>query len=98
MRIVNVRKFLRSMLIVLGLITVLILFLGNSSLSHKEVEYKTIYILQGETLWGIATEQQQNNEYYRGRDIRCIINDLVNVNNLNTTTLAINQQLQIPTR
>ena len=97
MRIVNMKKFLRSILFIIGIIVVISLLLSNSSLSYGEVEYITIYISQGETLWGIASELQQTNGYYRGRDIRFIIDDLVNINNLNTKTLAVNQPLQIPT-
>ena len=96
MKIVSAKRFLRSILIVIGLIIVLSLLLGRASLSHRETEFKTIYVLQGETLWGIASELQRTNEYYSGRDVRFIIDDLVNINNLSTTTLTVNQQLQIP--
>ncbi|MCL2354637.1 MAG: LysM peptidoglycan-binding domain-containing protein, partial [Oscillospiraceae bacterium] len=84
-------------LIILGLVIAISFLLGRASLSHRQVEYKTIYVMSGETLWGIASELQQTNDYYRGKDVRAIIDDLVSVNNLETTTLAVNQPLQIPT-
>ena len=95
MKIVNFKKFLRSILIVIGLVVAITLILARSSLSHRETEFKTIYVVQGETLWSIASGLQDI-DYYRGKDIRDIINDLVNINELDTKTLAINQPLQIP--
>jgi hypothetical protein len=97
MKIVNVKKFLRSILLIIGLIAILLLLLGNSSLSHRTTEFVTIYVAQGDTLWGIASELQKDNEYYKGRDVRYIVNHLMSTNSLSTNTLAVNQPLQIPT-
>ncbi|MCL2382740.1 MAG: hypothetical protein FWC79_00815 [Oscillospiraceae bacterium] len=94
---VDVKKFIRSVLIVLVIIGVFSLFLISPSLSHSEVEYKTIYVMQGETLWCIASELRISNNYYQGKDVRYIVNDLVTVNDLSSKTLSVNQSLQIPT-
>ena len=97
MRIANVKKFVRSILIVLGVIFSLTLFISKSSFSHGETEYKTIYVSDGDTLWNIAKANQLNNGYYKNKDVRYIINDLIEVNELKNTSLYIDQELIVPT-
>lgn len=96
MRIKNVKKFVRSILIILGIILSLTLFISKSTLSHKEIEYKTIYVSKGDTLWNIAKSNQASNQYYKNKDVRYIINDLMKINNLNNSNININQELLIP--
>ena len=95
MKIVDAKRFVRSILIVLGIITILSLMLMNTTLSHKEIEYKIIYVSEGDTLWNIAAELQNSN-YYKGKDIRYIIEDIVKINNLDSKSLMANQKLEIP--
>ncbi len=96
MRIKNIKKFIRSILIILGIIFCLTLFISHGSLSHKETEYKTIYVSEGDTLWNIAKSNQLNNDYYKDKDVRYIINDLMKINNLNSSNINIDQELLIP--
>ena len=96
MKIKNVKKFIRSILIVLGIIFILSLIIVKSTLSYTNHEYKTIYVKSGDTLWSIASDLQRNNSYYEGKDIRYIIGDLKEVNNLSGSMLYANQKLQIP--
>ena len=96
MRIKNVKKFVRSILIVLGIILSLTLFISKSTLSHKEIEYKTIYVSEGDTLWNIAKSNQASNQHYKNKDVRYIINDLMKINDLSNSNIHINQELLIP--
>ena len=97
MKIKNMGKFIRSILLILGVIILLLLVLTYPPvLSHTDVSYTTISVSSGDTLWGIAQNLQSNNNYYKGKDIRYIVDDLVKVNNLNSKALHINQQLQVP--
>ena len=96
MKIKNVKKFIRSILIVLGVIFILSLIIIKSTLSYTNREYKTIYVKSGDTLWSIASDLQENNSYYDGKDVRYIIGDLKEINNLNNSTVYINQELKIP--
>lgn len=96
MRITNVKKFIRSILIILGIILCLTLFISKSTFSHGETEYKTIYVSEGDTLWNIAKSNQTNNGYYKDKDVRYIINDLMEINNLNNSNINVNQELLIP--
>lgn len=97
MKIKNVKKFIRSILIILGIALAITLLISKATLSHKEVEYKTIYVSQGDTLWNIAKDNQMTNEYYKNKDVRYIINDLMKVNNLDNSNINVNQELMIPT-
>lgn len=96
MRIANSKKFIRSILIILGIILSLTLFVSKGSLSYKKTEYKTIYVSEGDTLWNIAKLNQTNNQYYKDKDVRYIVNDLITINNLNDSNININQELKIP--
>ena len=96
MKIKNFKRFIRSILIILVTTIVLVLLIGNYTFSHKEIEYKRIYISEGDTLWNIAKLNQTSNDYYKGKDIRYIINDLIEINNLKTSNMQINQELLIP--
>ena len=96
MKIKNVKKFVRSIFIIIGLMLLIMLVIGKASYSKKEVEFKTICVSQGETLWSIARFNQENNSYYKGKDIRFIINDLMEINNLENSNINANQELVIP--
>ncbi len=96
MKIKNSKKFIRSILIILGMILVITLLVSKATLSHKEIEYKTICVSKGDTLWNIAKTNQTTNSYYKDKDIRYIINDLMKINNLDNSNISINQELLIP--
>ncbi len=100
-KIVNRKKFTRSILILLGMIIVITTFLTRVSFSHNEreqMDYKTILVCQGDTLWEIATVQQKENEYYQDKDVRFIVNQLKKINGLNNANLNVGQELKVPTR
>ena len=97
MKIVNVKKFIRSVSLVLAIIFLLSLIFAKATLSHKEVEYVEIYVAEGDTLWGIAADLQSTNDYYKNRDIRDIICDIKNINNMESSNLYVDQELTIPT-
>lgn len=96
MKIKNVKKFVRSILIILGIILTISLLISKSSLSYKEIEYKTISVSSGDTLWGVAAYNQSSNDYYENKDIRYIINDIMKINNLENSSLTVGQELLIP--
>lgn len=96
MRIKNIKKFIRSIIIILGVILLASLLITKATLSHKEVEYKAIYVSEGDTLWNIAKLNQVSNDYYKDKDVRFIINDLIRINNLDSSNINVNQELMIP--
>ena len=97
MKIVNRKKFISSIFLILGIILLGIFCISNVSLSHVETEYKTIYVSRGDTLWSIAKSEISDNEYYSGKDIRDVIESISYTNNLYDSNLKIGDELKIPT-
>lgn len=97
MKIVNRKKFIRSVSITLGLILFLILVFANSSFSHTEVSFKKVVVSSGDTLWSLAKYEKNNNAYFENDDVRDIIDVIKITNNLNNSNLEIGDELTIPT-
>ena len=96
MKIKNIKKFIRSIIIIIGFTLIIFLLLSKGTFSYKKIEYKTICVSEGDTLWNIAKSNQQTNNYYKNKDIRYIVNDLLKVNNLENSNISVNQKLLIP--
>lgn len=92
MRIKNRKKFIRGLIIIIAITS---LFICKSTLSYNELEYKTIYVSSGETLWEIAENEQKTNSYYANKDIREIVNNIKNINKLEDSNLYEGQKLLI---
>ena len=95
MRIVNKTKFIRSNVILVILICSIVIFATNTY-SNVETKYKEEYVCAGDTLWSIAQEELENNKYFEGKDIRYVVNELKNVNNLASANLKEGDKLKIP--
>lgn len=95
MRIVNKTKFIRSNVILVILICSIVIFTTNTY-SNVETKYKEEYVCAGDTLWSIAQEELENNKYFEGKDIRYVVNELKNVNNLASANLKEGDKLKIP--
>lgn len=97
MKIVNKKKFLATNIVIMLFIFITLLFISKCTLSHADITYTKTYIEFGDTLWNIAQEQQNNNNYYKDKEIREIINDIKKVNNLKSCNLSVGQEIKIPT-
>ena len=95
MRIVNKTKFIRSNVILAILISSIVIF-ATKAYSNVETKYKEEYVCAGDTLWSIAQEELENNKYFEGKDIRYVVNELKNVNNLASSNLKEVDKLKIP--
>lgn len=96
MKIKSMKKLIRSIFIIVGTSILIMLLIGKASYSNKQTEYKKICVSEGDTLWNIAKLNQTCNEYYKGKDVRYIINDLIKINNLENSNLYTDQELIIP--
>ena len=92
MRIKNKKKFIRGILIIIAIIS---MFICKATFSYNEPKYKTIYVSNGETLWEIAKNEQKNNYYYKGKDIREIVDNIKSINKLTDSDLYAGQELRI---
>lgn len=97
MKIINRKKFVRTIVVIIGIIFFINILIPDRSYSYKDIEYKTIVVLSGDTLWTIAKDEKVNNEYYFGKDVRDIVQDIKSMNSLANANLKINQTLKIPT-
>ena len=92
----NIKKVVLSIIIIILLAISLIVMLGGKTSSHVEMSLKTIYVAYGETLWEIARIESKNNEYYAKQDIRYIVKDIKQLNNLTSSNLYPGQELLVP--
>lgn len=92
MKIKNKKKFIRGILILIAIIS---LFASQTTYSYIKNEYKEIKVSAGETLWEIAEFEQKNNEYYKGKEVREIIENIKRINNLEISNLYEGQKLLI---
>ena len=99
-KIVNMKKFMRSIVILNIIILSIIFLLAKVSFSHNDettMNYDTITISTGDTLWQIALLQQQINPYYETKDVRDIIAHIKKINQLQNSNLKVGQILKVPT-
>ncbi|MCI8482487.1 MAG: LysM peptidoglycan-binding domain-containing protein [Clostridia bacterium] len=95
LKIVNKGKFMRSILLIFLLIIGISFMISSKSFSHIESKYKTIYVTSGDTLWSIAKEEKNSNEYYKDKNIQNIVDEIKKVNHMSNSDLKINQELKI---
>lgn len=95
MKIVNKKKFIKRIRLLIAIIIVFIVFMCNITFSHSEVKYKTIYVSDGDTLWSIAKNEKLNNKLYANMDIREIINKIKELNKLKNGNVVVGQELII---
>ena len=94
MRIVNKKKFAKMVMIILGIIFFICFYFSNISFSKEKVKKKTIHVCNGDTLWSIAMQEKESNQYYENKDVREIIYEIRKVNELdNTSYLKVGQKL-----
>lgn len=91
------KKFLRAIFIIIGVIVFINILIPDKSFSHQEVKTKAVVVTTGDTLWDIAKVEKESNSYYEDKDIREIIYDIQQRNNLGSSSLKINQVLELPT-
>ena len=96
MKIKNKKKFIRGILIIFTIIFIILLIFSTVVSSHQETKYNIYSVETGDTLWSIACFQREHNDFYKDKDIRYIIKNIKEINNLSNSNLFINQELQIP--
>ena len=95
-KIVNKNKFIKLPIILLGLLFILILMFTTKASSNTEMTYKTVYVSQGDTLWDIAVKETSINPYYKDYDIRDVVQNIKECNELGNISLSIGEELKIP--
>ena len=86
MKIVNRRRFITS----ISIMIILIISIFNCVSAIRTVEYQEYTVIQGDTLWSIASENKKT-----GQDIREYIYELREINNMNDCLIYPNQTITI---
>ncbi len=94
---VDLFKFIRSVFILLGIMLVILLYIGKVIYSHEEIENKEIIVTENETLWSIASYEQKHNDFYKDKSISYIMDDIKEGNNMNMSMIYEGQILKIKT-
>ena len=93
-KVKSIKKIIRILILIIIIANVI--FAINKSYSKVEVKYELEYASFGDTLWSIAEKESKNNKYYKNKDIRYIVYDLKQVNNLSSSDLKEGQEIKIP--
>ncbi|MGE4284448.1 MAG: LysM peptidoglycan-binding domain-containing protein [Clostridia bacterium] len=95
LRIVNRKKFTMFITIVLALFSTLMVTLTNQTQVNGQSKdnYVFVHIVEGNTLWDIAKEYNLGN-----KDIRKVVEDIMDENNMETAMLYPEQIIKVPVK
>lgn len=82
--------------VIIFFVILIIAILAKNSYSNKDISYKIEYVVAGDTLWSIAEQEVNSNEYYKNDDIRTVVYDIKYINNLKSSELKQGMELKIP--
>lgn len=94
-KIVNKKKFIKMLVVTILIVFVILFAVTTSVFSYNEKNFKKIYVQSGDTLWQIAQNEKDNNINYKDKDIRDIINNIKQINDLRDSNLKVGQILLI---
>ena len=69
---------------------------GNLTFTYKPCKYKEVEVISGDTLWSIAKEENRNNAYYEGKDIRYVVYEIDKLNNIGNNILREGDKIKVP--
>jgi LysM repeat protein len=88
MKIVNMPRFIISMSIIVFVISFFMSMLTSVVFSATPIEYNTIVVSEGDTLWSIASSL--------GDNVRENIYTIKEINNLDSSMIYVGQELLVP--
>lgn len=95
-KIINQKKFIKTTSIILVTVFLLLLIFLSNVEAKGSVKYKVESIISGDTLWSIAENEIENNDYYQNKDIRNVIEEIRSINNLESSNLTEGMKIKIP--
>lgn len=96
MKIVNFKRFSIFVIGVILMIIVFISILDTNSLSKAKINYIDFTVSSNDNLWKISKIIKEKNINYSNKDVREIIYEIKEINNLSDSNLVQNQILIIP--
>lgn len=88
MKIVNMPKFIVFLIIVMFLISFCTSLLTKTVFSASPVEYDTVVVSKGDTIWSIASNL--------GGDINRNVYEIKKLNNIDNSIIFVGQKLLVP--
>lgn len=88
MKIVNIPRFILFLVIIMFVISLCTNILTKTVLSASPIEYETVVVAEGDTLWSIAMNLEGN--------ISENVYQIKKINHLNNSMIYVGQELQIP--
>ena len=91
-------KVIKRIIIIFSIIFCIICFekISFSNNNKTEIQYEEICVEYGDSLWSIACYEQENNPYFKNKDVREVIYQIKKINKLSNCNLYANQTLKIP--
>ena len=88
-RIANKRRFITFCTVCMLIILCIFNLISASAVKNRETV--TVRVASGDTLWSIASEANTS-----GKDVRDVINDIMEINNLSGSDITKGQSLMVP--
>ena len=96
-KIVNIKKFIRSLTIIIIGVIILLFVTLNNTYSKGKLKYKEEFITYGDTIWRIAEKEARENKYFENTDVRNIAREIESINNIENQILHVGEKILIPT-
>ena len=90
MKIVNLPRFIISMIIIVCILSFITSMLTTRVFSAASIQYDSIVVSEGDTLWSIAKNI--------GGNVNKNIYEIKEINNLENSIIYVGQELKIPTQ
>ena len=88
----NKKKFVRAILLIIGISIGINLLISTTAFSHQDLKYKTVSVSSGDTLWNIA-EKYMNNDY---DSVQAYMKELKEINGLSGDKIYEGKYLMVP--
>ena len=92
---INLNKFIRSIIIIIGFVIFITFIATKSIYSYVSPEEKIIYAQPGDTLWSIARFAKENSSYYKDMNIKEVIQNIRDNNDISNNVIKSGQKLKI---
>ena len=96
MKIKNKFKFIRTISLMMLFIIVVFMIFSKTTYSGANISYEENVVCRGDTLWSIANEQSKTNKYFENKDIREVVEEIKNSNDIKDSKLYQGQKIRIP--
>lgn len=88
-------KFIRASIVLFFIMLLICLLFSKAVYSVSEISYKEKVVFSGDTLWEIAKTELAENDYFKNKNIRDVITEIKELNELEDSYIKEGQILKI---